>query len=324
MAANPSGAPISEDALVESISGILADEPEYAEEGQPEKEPSQKEAPEEQEGEEEVVEAAEEEGEPAEEPETKEIDPDEKWIEIEETLPDGAKETKTYSLNELKAQRMMQADYSRKTEELSRQRKELNEQLRQGIEKEKSQFLEALQVQQRLIQEMVLPELPNLDRLAEEDPAEYLRVQRKVDKVNQIVQNIQAEQYRAQQEQLKHLQEQVLPAELEKVQRAIPNWGQEVKSAILEVGQTYDFTPDELNMVVDSRMIRVLHDAAQYQKLKAQKPAVTQKVKEKPKVMKGGTRSKEDPSADAKQRLKKSGRYQDAAAIIAERLTDIM
>ena len=214
MAANPSGAPVTpvtEDQAAEQIGSLLADDPEYAED-QPEEESK---APVEEETEveetEEPEEASEEEEQPEEDSEATEIDPDEKWIEVEETLADGKKETRTYSLNELKAQRMMQADYTRKTEELSRQRKEVSEQLRQGIEKEQRQYLETLQTQQKLIMEMVMPEFQNLDQLAEEDPAEYVRAQSKIGKINQVIQKIQSEQQRIQQEQAEYIQREFLP-----------------------------------------------------------------------------------------------------------------
>ena len=327
MAANPSGAPISEDQAAQQIGSLLAEDPDYAE-GQPEEEPKapvQAEEPEAEEAEEteEAEAASEEEEQPEEDSETTEIDPDEKWIEVEETLPDGEKETRTYSLNELKAQRMMQADYTRKTEELSRQRKELNEQLRQGIEKEQKQYLETLQTQQKLIMEMIAPELQNFDQLAEDDPAEYVRAQSKVNKINQVIQKIQAEQQRVDQQNAEYLQNEVIPKELERLKTAIPNWGQEVKDSIVKTGQDYGFTPDELNGIIDSRMIKVLHDAHQYQSLQSKKPVATKKVAEKPKVMKPGTRVKQNPSGDALKRLKKSGRYEDAADAIAGMLDDV-
>ena len=327
MAANPSGAPVTpvtEDQAAEQIGSLLADDPEYAEDT-PEKEPK---APveTEAESEEEEVEAkeeSEEEEQPEKDSEEAEIDPDEKWIEVEETLSDGKKETRTYSLNELKAQRMMQADYTRKTEELSRQRKEVNEQLRQGIEKEQQQYLETLQTQQKLIMEMIAPELQNLDQLAEEDPAEYIRAQNKLGKVNQVIQKIQAEQQKIQQEQMEYIRSEFIPKEMEKLKTAIPSWGQEVKDAIVKTGEDYGFTPDELNGIIDSRMIKVLHDAHQYQRLQGQKPEITKKVVNKPKVMKPGTRSKQDSGGDALKRLKKSGRYEDAADAIAGMLDDV-
>jgi hypothetical protein len=60
----------------------------------------------------------------------------------------------------------------------------------------------------------------------------------------------------------------------------------------------YSFTPDELGNVYDIRMVRVLKDAAAYQALKAQKPAVTAKVNAAPKLP---TRQA-SPAQDAKDR----------------------
>ena len=253
-----------------------------------------------------------------------EIDPDEKWIEVEEVLEGGAKEVKKYSLNELKAQRMMQADYQRKTAELARQREEVQTQLRQGVEKEREQFKQALDVQQRLVWSLAAQDLQNvdMDRLAAEDPAEYIRVQNRLNKFNQAIQGIQAEQQKLAQQERDYLEKEVLPKASEQVQRDIPNWGPELKQSLLKSGvENYGFTAEELQAVVDPRMVKVLHDAYQYQQFKAQKPAADKKVVAAPKVLKPGTKQpKETGDAGALKRLKQTGRYQDAAEAIMKRL----
>ena len=313
MAANPQGA-VTETQAAEAIDSILATDPDYADDGQPEEEP--------QEAEKEVEESEEpeQEAQPEEEVETLEIDPDEKVFDVEVTLPGGEKETRKMSLNELKAGQMMQADYSRKTEELSRQRKEVQNELRQGIEKERSQYLETLNTLQKGMMQLVVPEAGDLDKLAEEDPAEFIKVQNRLNKINQTWQSIEAEKQRIASEQQEYIRSQILPAELEKIQSAIPSWGQEVKQAIMQTGETYGFTPEELGAVIDSRMIKVLHDAHLYQKLQAEKPSVAKKVAEKPKVMKPGSGKKQSMESDHMKRLKKSGDWRDAGALLAERL----
>lgn len=308
MAANPSGAPVavSNEQAAEQISALLADDPEYREEDQPEAES------------EEAVEAAsEEEDQP--EAESIEIDPDEEMFEVEITLEGGEKETRKYSLNQLKKERMLEADYRRKTEEISRQRRDLETERRQGLEKERQEYLQALQTQQKLVMELVVPDVSNLDTLAEDDPAEYLKVQHRLGKINSVLQRITAEQQRIQQQQMEDFQRNVIPAELEKVRSSIPNWNQDVKDAIVRTGEHYGFTRDELNGVWDSRMIRVLHDAQQFRALQSNKEVALKKVVEKPKVMKSGTKAKQGNS-EAVERFKKSGRYEDAALLIERML----
>lgn len=257
-------------------------------------------------------------------PEEEGIDPDEKWIEVEEVTEGGTKEVKTYSLNELKAQRMMQADYQRKTAELARQREEVQTQLRQGVDKEREQFKQALDVQLKLVWSLAAQELQNvdMDKLATEDPAEYIRVQNRLNKFNQAIQGIHAEQQKLAQQERDYLEKEVLPKASEQIQRDIPNWGPELKQSLLKSGiENYGFTSEELQAVVDPRMVKVLHDAYQYQQFKAQKPAAEKKVVSKPKVLKPGTKQpKESGDGDALKRLKQTGRYQDAAALFMKRL----
>lgn len=308
---------LSTESAAERILGVVYPQEEEAEVEVSEEEPEES-AAEETEGE--TEEASEEEPQPEEEG----IDPDEKWIEVEEVIEGGAKEVKTYSINELKAQRMMQADYQRKTAELARQREEVQTQLRQGVEKEREQYKQALDVQQRLVWSLAAQDLQNvdMDKLATEDPAEYIRVQNRLNKFNQAIQGIQAEQQKLAQQEREYLEREVLPKASEQIQRDIPNWGPELKQNLLKSGvENYGFTAEELQAVVDPRMVKVLHDAYQYQQFKAQKPAAEKKVVAKPKVLKPGTKQPKEPvDGDAFKRLKQTGRYQDAAAAILKRL----
>jgi hypothetical protein len=65
--------------------------------------------------------------------------------------------------------------------------------------------------------------------------------------------------------------------------------------------------------------VLTLWKAAQYDKLIANKPEVTKKVSEAPKMMKPGTAKVVNPESDAlkaeRNRLRKSGKARDAATI---------
>ena len=319
MEANQQGASYTENSP-EVIDGILAIMGKA--QSEPEEKPKEEAKPDEEQPTQE--EPAAEEAKPEAAAETVEIDPEEKLFDVEETLEGGKKEVRKYSLNELKAQKMMQADYQRKTAELARQREEVQVQIRQGIESEKKQYMEALKTQQNLLWNVVAPDLQkaDLDKLAQDDPAEYVRVQNKINKFNQVMQWTQAEQQRLAQQEQEHIQKVLLPKASEELQRDIPNWGPEVQRNIATTAKDkYGFTSEELNSVIDPRMIKVLHDAWQLHQIKAQKPIAEKKVVEKPKVMKSGT--PQPKSADVGEefkRLKQSGRVEDAARIIMKRL----
>lgn len=315
--ANPQGATLEAAAQqILALSEVPKDEPEEAP-----KEETPKEKPDEAEPEE----TTEEEAKPEEEAsESIELDPEEKLFDVEEVIEGGAKEVKRYSLNELKAQRMMQADYQRKTAELARQREEVQEKIRQGVSDQQKQYMQALETQQKLVWSFIAPELQtvNLDQLTNDDPAEYVKVSNKLNKLNQAIQGIQAEQQRLMQQEREHLEKVVLPKAAEVLQRDIPNWGPELQRSITRTAvDKYGFTPEELATVVDPRHIKVLHDAHKLHEIRAQKPIADKKVVEKPKVLKPGTKqpASKGEGEDFK-RLQKTGRFEDAAAVILKRL----
>lgn len=322
--ANPQGATL-EDAAARMLDVGIVPKDEVEEVKEVKAEPEEK--PDEEKPKEEA--AAEEEAKPEEEaPEEVEIDPEEKLFDVEETIEGGKKEIRKYSLNELKAQRMMQADYQRKTAELARQREEVQDKVRQGIADQQKQYLQALETQQKLVWSLAAPELQNvnLDKLAEEDPAEYVKVSNKLNRLNQAIQGIQAEQQKLAQQELEHLEKVVLPKAAEELQRDIPNWGNDLQKSITRTAtEKYGFTPEELSMVVDPRYIKVLHDAFQFHEgkktVETQKSIAAKKVVEKPKVLKPGTKQPTDKgSGEEFKRLQKTGRFEDAAAVILKQL----
>ena len=319
MEANQTGASYTESSP-EVIDGILAIMGK-AQETPKEEKPQEQATPDGEEPAQEAPPKEEAKAEPA--SETVEIDPEEKLFEVEETLEGGRKEVRKYSLNELKAQRMMQADYQRKTAELARQREETQVQVRQAVEAEKKQYMEALKQQQTLLMNVVAPDLQkvDMDQLAQDDPAEYVRVQNRINKFNQALQWTQAEQQRLIQQEQDHIQKVLLPKAAEELSRDIPNWGPEIQRSISKTAaEKYGFTPEELNSVIDPRMVKVLHDAYQLHQIRSQKPIAEKKVVEKPKVMKSGTPTQVAERGEEFKRLQKSGRVEDAASAIRRML----
>jgi hypothetical protein len=68
--------------------------------------------------------------------------------------------------------------------------------------------------------------------------------------------------------------------------------------------------------LADIRYAKILHDAAKYRELQAQKPLTEQKVKAAPKVMKPGAKASQSANRDTelRERLRKSGGRDEAAA----------
>jgi hypothetical protein len=85
------------------------------------------------------------------------------------------------------------------------------------------------------------------------------------------------------------------------------------------------FTDQELAQAHDSRQVQVLWMAAQYAKLQKQKPEVTKKVQNAPKMLSPGVAANQKNAADestkkAHSQLRKSGKVSDAAALFERML----
>lgn len=267
---------------------------------------------------------------PPQEPETPpeessiELDPDAKLFEVEETREGGVKEKVKYSLSELKAQRMMQADYQRKTAELAREREAAREQVKQQVEPVVKQYQDRLQTFENALWQAMAPELQNvdMDRLAQENPAEWARKMQIATKFQTTLQAIEFEKSKlaeVQKQQLQEAQMQQIQKAREVLQTEIPGWSDEVYRSVLKTGLDYGYSAPEVNAVTDPRAIKVLHDAMKYRQLQAAKPQVEKKVVSVPKVVKPGSTEKVDPNREelqkAKAQLKKTGRTEDAVAL---------
>lgn len=277
-----------------------------------------------------VVEAKEEPPEPV-----VEIDPDIPLFEIEEVKEGGEKEVVKRSLNELKKERMMHADYTRKTQEIAAQRKAIPEEVKKLAAPVVQNAEQALMLANQVIQELVAPELIGLTpqkmaELSQNDPAEFARLLGKQNLVASHVQQLsqktkQLNEYKENQ----RLQEltKVAQESIEVLSKEIPNWGSEVYGSLLNTGSEYGFQPNELGQVssvadlkpvyfTDARIIRLLADAQKYREIQKGKPALDKKVAVVPKVIKPGTSEKPDSKTDAKDkalsRLRKSGSTSDA------------
>lgn len=271
------------------------------------------------------VEAKEEqpEQEAAEDTETVEIDEESPMFDV--VVGEG---TKKLSLKELRAGYMMQQDYTRKTQEVAKQREEVQAQARQATEQAVKPYVERLQVFQKAVQATVAPELGNVDwnKLASEDPAEYVRLSNRAKQVNDVLTAAQQEINRVQSEQ-QH-QEQTKLAEkaakaVEVLQKDIPEWGSAVYQDLMKTAvEKYGYAPDEIAKETDPRLFKLLNDAKAQLAIREAKPVATKKVAVVPKTVKSNAREGDGQRRvvqDAKDRLRKSGRDSDALPIF-ERL----
>lgn len=219
-----------------------------------------------------------------------------------------------------------EADYTKKTQTLAEQRKQVEAE-RVVIEQAKK---ERDQYQQRLsVIENALRQAPqeNLEALKETDPIGYaVKVAEQTQREKQLM-AIRAEQQRiAQQQQAEQSQHlsQFLAVEAQKLSEAIPEYadaekGVQVKKDIREYAKRIGWSDEELASVYDSRAVLTLYRAMQYEKLMSNKAGVTKKVAEAPKMLKPGVSRQSDPNTEqtkkAQAQLRKTGRVADAANV---------
>ena len=190
-----------------------------------------------------------------------------------------------------------------------------------------AQFAQAMQTGQM---PMRPPEPPSEELLAK-DPIGYLEARVKYDKElgafqqgQQAMQELAARQAQAE-EQSHRVQ---LAKEQQLLAQAIPAFAKpetaaKVKQDLLKAGQeVYGFGQEELSAVADHRMLRVLHDAAQYRRLMAGKVAEKQPTQApktpviKPGVKVGEQAGKKAKAEKAKAQMKRTGSVDDIARFL--------
>lgn len=314
---------LTDDAATEQMLGLLSTPEDQEADSQPETPETDTEAPEpeadetEDEGEEPAEEDADDETETDEEPpqpKTFKVKVDDQELEVtEDELLKGYSRT---------------ADYTRKTQALAAARKEFEEVERPKLHETLTQYEARLT---QLAQELDTAAEPDWDRVRAEQPAEFATLWAEWDR------------YKKQQAAVKHEHEKVaeqrmelerqeftkyVAREKEQLLSVIPEWKDgtvakqetaDIRAFALNLG----FTEAELNAMVDHRAVAALRKAMLYEKRQQKAPAVKDKLAKatpkttptaRPAAVPSTKRSK-----DALDRLKKSGRDEDAVAALEGR-----
>lgn len=200
---------------------------------------------------------------------------------LEEDL-DGLKvRGKKEAIEKLKAERLMQADYTRKTQEVAEARKQAEAE-RQVFETERQVHMQNLQevATMRAI-EMQLQNFAqvNWQQLADQDPVQAM----KLDHQMRALQS-QREQLRAsvaqRYEQFTQMQQQEAARQLAEgqkvLQRDIPGWGPELASKLSAFALANGYTEREVSAIRSPAMVRSLY--REYQMAEAKKQATKRPV----------------------------------------------
>lgn len=233
------------------------------------------------------------------------------------TLSDGT----VITVAELKRNNLFQADYTRKTTELSAERKTL-----ESTKSELGNIAKSL-TQQRdfLLQaaEKFLPKPPDREMM-QSDPIGYIQAKAEYDErmqvVNQLAYQRQAETGRMSQEG-QEAEQARRAVEAERLVEAIPEfrdrkvYDQFWTDATQVMAEHYGYPPEELaELATDHRLYVAMRDLVKYRKALKSAPKVTEAMKAKPKMMSAGRRMdpKAKTSRDAQARsdeLRKTGSF---------------
>jgi hypothetical protein len=232
------------------------------------------------------------------EPEPADDDDDDDWQVIEH---------KGKQIKVPKGAAMMQADYTRKTQEIAEQRKAVEATLAQASQV--SQAERQLEGQFIAVQQAIAS-YQNISRdewgaWLETDPVAAQNARFELDDLRNQAMQI-ASQHSQVSQQRQALTQQTTAQRIAQGQRElaerIPGWGREVQAKLVEAGQTaYRFSAEELNAIDDPRIIEMLHDAYQFRAMKSaekQRAKVTAKTSVKPVPVLKGKSGQVRPRAD--------------------------
>ena len=229
------------------------------------------------------------------------------------------------------------SDYTRKTQELAEERRNIETAQAQyqselaSMQQERQQYVEA--VSQTIQNSMAgLQQYNDIDwpALKEQDPIEYIT---KRDEYREIQENVRSNQHKLQAEQQKFAGEQkqerdhMLREEHGKLLEKMPEWGEPAEQKRLakelrDYATAQGFLEEEISSLVDHRSLVVLSKALKYDAL--QKADVkSKKVKNKPRVVLSGKGTSKKETTRSKRtaqmkRLQGSGHINDASALLED------
>ena len=233
------------------------------------------------------------------------------------------------TLDELRNGYSRDADYRQKTEELSNQRKQLqseSEKQRQDYSQKLTELNQMMSIAQQQLNEEA--NQVDLEKLYEDDPSEAMRIERRMkkkqEKLDQAMQKSQAEQ---KQQFDSFLQDQQTKLMAKMPEFSDPQKASQLKSSMKTTLTNYGFNNQEIAQVYDHRIVMLVNDAMKYRNMQSSKPGLAKKILKPGKVLSSGVKQNQsDVSLKAKReklsRLKKSGSVKDAASIFLDMINN--
>ena len=234
-------------------------------------------------------------------------------------------------LDELLSGYQRGSSFTQKSQALADERNAFGGQ-QQALAQERQTYASVLQ---QLRQQMESAAQPNIDwdTLERQDPLQYLKLKQMERDRGEQIQAVQEEQVRMQQllqgQQSEELEKR-LSQERTMVLEKIPEWSDSDLQAdeqrkLLEYGKTLGFSDEELGQIYDHRALIALRDAWRYNKLTNGEKIQTAKSKigsAKAGNKETSRRVRSRKQKAMRQKLRDTGKVDDAAALFGELLAD--
>jgi len=219
------------------------------------------------------------------------------------------------------------ADYTKKTQKLSDERKSVEAERAkiQEASKLRDQYAQRLQMMEQFLNQQNKGE--NLEALKELDPIGYAVKVAEMSQREKQLAVLQQEQQRIAQQQQAEQSERLqshLAEESQKLTSAIPGYGDaktgdQIRKDIREYAKSIGWSDQELAGLYDSRAVLSLYHGMKYAKLQSNKPSVNKKLEAAPKMLKAGTSMPRNSEAEQNQKLRaklqQTGKIRDAALL---------
>ena len=153
---------------------------------------------------------------------------------------------------------------------------------------------------------------------------QYDEAKKAYDTKVQQVQQMQQQQAALQEQQVQEFTQQQAKLLAERLPAIVdPKKGEAIKKGLMEVGDHYGFTEQELSSVKDHRYILAMYDAMRYRQLVNKRGKATSQSTESLTPVKAGAKKRRNPGKaaarkTAQQRLQKSGSINDALSLILD------
>lgn len=233
------------------------------------------------------------------------------------------------TLDELKKGYSRDADYRRKTEELSFEKKQFQsetEQQRQDYSKRITELNQIL----AFTQQQLNSEINNVDlnKLYEEDPVEATKVERQIRlKKEKMMDAANKLQHEHQKQIGSYVKEQQKLLAEKMPEFSDPKKASTLKSNLKSLLNTYGFNDTEISQVYDHRIVMLINDALKYKNMRNVKPISAAQASKPGKFLSSGVKKDSNDMNFQRRkeklgRLKKTGNVKDAASIFYDIITN--